>query len=231
MLGIKDSWILVLGLLTMTDRLISIKEASEILGIHTNTLRYWDNEGKLTATKTRGGHRKYRLYHIMEVAGMAVPSKSNSETVEKVATYCRVSSHDQKVKGDLDRQKARVLQYCIDKSYNVVICFDEVGSGMNDQRAKLRKLMTMAVNKDITKVVVEHTDRLTRFNYHFIETFFESHGVKVEFIEQVLNAGFENELVSDMLALMASFSAKIYGKRSATNRKKNAELKKGVVQS
>ncbi len=213
----------------MTDRLISITEASEILGLHKDTLRRWDKAGKLTPVRTSGGHRKYRLSQVKELGGMEIPSDDlPKKNEEKIAVYCRVSSHDQKVKGDLDRQKARVLQYCVDKSYNVVVCYDEVGSGMNDQRAKLNKLMKMAIAKEITKIVVEHTDRLTRFNYHFIETFFESHGVKVEFMEQVLNAGFENELVSDMLALMASFSAKIYGKRSASNRKKNTELKKGV---
>lgn len=212
----------------MNDRLVSISEASEILGLHQETLRRWDSSGKLAAIKLNGRNRKYKLSQLQSLLGVEEP-KTESVIEEKVAVYCRVSSHDQKVKGDLDRQKARVLQYCVDKSYNVAVCYDEVGSGMNDQRPKLSKLMKMAVNKEITKIIVEHTDRLTRFNYHFIETFFESHGVKVEFIEGILNKSFENELVEDMLTLMASFSAKIYGKRSASNRKKNAELKKDVA--
>ena len=62
-----------------------------------------DASGKLTAIKLNGRNRKYKLSDM--------------------------SSHDQKVKGDLDKQKARVLQYCVDKSYNVVACYDEVGSG------------------------------------------------------------------------------------------------------
>lgn len=52
------------------------------------------------------------------------------------------------------------------------------------------------------------------------DVLFNSHGVKVECIEEVLGKTFEDELVKDMLTLMASFSAKIYGKRSHQNRKK-----------
>ncbi len=41
------------------DRLLTIKEVAELLSISTKTLRTWDNEGKLKAIKTVGGHRKY----------------------------------------------------------------------------------------------------------------------------------------------------------------------------
>jgi predicted site-specific integrase-resolvase len=43
-------------------------------------------------------------------------------------------------------------------------------------------------------------------------------------VESVIGKGFEQELVEDILSLMASFSAKIYGKRSSQNRKKKEEV-------
>jgi predicted site-specific integrase-resolvase len=46
------------------------------------------------------------------------------------------------------------------------------------------------------------------------------YGVQVEWLEDVLPKSYEAELVEDMVSLMASFSAKVYGKRSAENRKK-----------
>lgn len=82
------------------------------------------------------------------------------------------------------------------------------------------KFLDKLVEGTIKKVVVEHSDRLTRFNYKLVELLFTSHGVQVECIEEVLGKSFEDELVKDMLTLMASFSAKIYGKRSHQNRKK-----------
>jgi predicted site-specific integrase-resolvase len=43
----------------------------------------------------------------------------------------------------------------------------------------------------------------------------------IDSLEEVLNKSFEEELVKDILTLMSSFSNKIYGKRSATLRKKS----------
>ena len=53
------------------DTLISITKAAKILGVCAETLRVWDNENKLKAVRTKGGHRRYRLSDIkkmMEVA-------------------------------------------------------------------------------------------------------------------------------------------------------------------
>ncbi len=41
------------------EELISISEAANILGVSIDTLRRWDQSGKLTSTKSEGGHRKY----------------------------------------------------------------------------------------------------------------------------------------------------------------------------
>jgi putative resolvase len=71
---------------------------------------------------------------------------------------------------------------------------------------------------------VEHKDRITRFNYSFLESFFSSHGVTIECLEEILPKSYDAELVEDVIALMASMSAKIYGRRSAANRKKKGHL-------
>jgi putative resolvase len=138
------------------------------------------------------------------------------------------SSHEQKAKGDLERQNGRVLAYCVKKKYQVVKSYEEVGSGMCDTRPKLHQMFKMIENKEVDKVIVEHKDRLTRFNFNFLAAFFASHGVEVEWTEEVLgNKRYEDELVEDMLTLMSSFSNKIYGKRSAENRKKKKLEKLG----
>ena len=119
----------------------------------------------------------------------------------------------------MDRQKARVLEHCVLKKYNVEYIFAEVGSGMSDSRPKLLRLFQLVINHEITRVVVEYKDRLTRFNFGIYQTFFESHGVTIECMEEALPKTYEAELVEDMISLMSSFSAKIYGKRSAERRK------------
>lgn len=47
-----------------------------------------------------------------------------ARAVRSVAIYCRVSSHEQKQKGDLERQKLRVLEFCIKNKYRVEFVFD-----------------------------------------------------------------------------------------------------------
>ena len=194
-----------------------------MLGLSTRQLLRLDSPDKIPSLKTEGGHRRYRLSDIK--TRMGILEETLTENLP-VAVYCRVSSHDQKQKGDLDRQKARLLEYCVKKKYPVEQVFGEVGSGMNDSRSKLHQLMRLVFEKKISMVIIEHKDRLSRFNYNIFKVFFESYGVVIECIEAKLPRSFEDELVDDMLTLMASFSAKIYGKRGAENRKKR-RLKNG----
>ena len=42
-------------------RLITIGEASNILGVSISTLRRWDKDGRLKPEKTASGHRRYDI--------------------------------------------------------------------------------------------------------------------------------------------------------------------------
>ena len=202
----------------MGDRLIGIREAAELLGVSVKTLRRWDESGRVPSIRIDGGHRRYRLQDIYKLQGQDASEEEQNK--ESVCVYCRVSSHEQKQKGDLDRQKGRILEHCLKQKYNVEYVLEEVGSGMSDTRSKLNKMFGLVKGRKINRVVVEHKDRLCRFGFGVYKVFFDSHGVEIEWIDDVLPKSYEAELVEDMLSLMATFSAKIYGKRSAENRKK-----------
>lgn len=199
-----------------TDKLIGLTEAADLLGVGTSTLRAWDAQGKLVPQRTPGKHRRYRLSDIEKLQGQ--PAETDNEKV--TAVYVRVSSHDQKKGGDLDRQKGRVLQFCVDKGYTVGHILEDVGSGMSSNRVRLQALFKLAIQGKIERVVIENKDRLARFYFDLFILFFQSHGVVVEWTTEVLNKSYEEELVADIVALMSSFSAKIYGKRSGENRRK-----------
>ena len=49
--------------------LISIGEASQILGVNEATLRQWTDEGKLKAFITPGGHRSYSRSDLKKLTG------------------------------------------------------------------------------------------------------------------------------------------------------------------
>jgi predicted site-specific integrase-resolvase len=198
-----------------TEKLITVSQASSMLGVSKWTLRRYPRE-ILEPLRTPKGHRRYRLSDVEKLQGVSTLENNNV-----VAIYCRVSSQDQKQKGDLERQKGRVLEHCIKKKYLVEYILEEVGSGLNDNRKKFHKLLELVSAKKITKVVVEHKDRLTRFNFEILKILFKGFNVDVEVVQVELNKTFEEELVSDMVSLMSSFSARLYGKRSSKNKKIN----------
>ena len=93
---------------------------------------------------------------------------------------------------------------------------------MNDNRTQLKRIFHLVRSHLINKVVVDHKDRLTRFNFDYLESFFSSHGVTIEWVEEILPKSYEAELVEDIISLMTSMSAKVYGRRSAQNRQKKS---------
>ena len=45
---------------------LSRSEAAYLLGVSTDTLRRWEKEGKITSSRTEGGHRRYDLTDILK---------------------------------------------------------------------------------------------------------------------------------------------------------------------
>ncbi len=207
------------------DKLFSISKASEILGVSDETLRNWHREGKLIPIKTQGGHRRYKESDINNLLGNApAVSETDKDLENKVAIYGRVSSHDQKQKGDLDRQCQRISEHCAKRKYAVEHIIKDVGSGLSDTRTGLNRLFDLVIEKRIGKVIIENKDRLTRFQFNVLVRFFDSYGVIVECVENEETSD-EQDLVNDIMMLMASFSGKLYGKRSAKRRKEKKESK------
>ena len=65
---------------------------------------------------------------------------------------------------------------------------------------------------------------LTRFQYNLIEFFFNSYGVEIELLDKKEYTE-QEELVNDMMMLIASFSGKVYSLRAKENRNKLKENK------
>lgn len=53
------------------ESLVGIGHAAHLLGVHSDTLRRWTDEGKIPAIRTAGGHRRYRLADVLALRGVA----------------------------------------------------------------------------------------------------------------------------------------------------------------
>lgn len=200
------------------DKLYSISKTAEILDITPKTLRIWDKEGKLKPVLTKGGHRRYKESDINAFIGIVEDVDDNKCIC---ATYARVSSQKQKNSGDLDRQSQRLSEYCAKHNLYVEYIIKDCGSGLNDKRNGFVKLTDLIINGKINKVIIEHRDRLTRFQYYFIEKIYKEFGCEIIAVDDKDDISDAEELTRDLMALLASFSGKYYGKRSLDRRKEN----------
>lgn len=123
-----------------------------------------------------------------------------------VAIYARVSSAENK--NNLDKQKDRLISYANAKGYKISKIVSEIGSGLNDQRPKLEKLL---MDKTIDIIVVEHKDRLARFGTNYIEKLLSLDNRKIEVINPQMNE--KDDIMQDFVSIIASFCARLYGKR------------------
>jgi putative resolvase len=140
------------------------------------------------------------------------PKKSN-----EVVLYCRISSRDQK--NNLDSQVARLCQYAISRGWVISEVVTEIGSGLNGNRKKLIELLK---DKKVQLILAEHRDRVTRFGFELIEATLESAGRSIVIMEDNELPGDKKDLVRDMIDVLTSFCARLYGRRSAENRAKKA---------
>jgi predicted site-specific integrase-resolvase len=138
-----------------------------------------------------------------------------------VAIYCRVS--DNASKDNLERQAEKLKEYAIARGYQIKHIVKEIGSGVNDSRPKLMKLLNQ---NDYKILLVEHKDRLTRFGFNYIKSWFENTGRKIEVVNEADDD--KTDLMQDLVSIIYSFSARLYGLRRA---KKKAEEIVKVIQN
>lgn len=152
------------------------------------------------------------------------------KTKPVLAIYARVSSHEQKTKGDLDRQVEYVAKRFDARLYDDIIVVAEVSSGLNDNRKGLVKLMKLARENRITDIAITYKDRLTRFGFNYLKLYFESYDVKVHVLNsQHGDKTMHEELVEDLLAIVASFSGKLYGLRSSKQKSFSQSVKGAII--
>ena len=124
----------------------------------------------------------------------------------KVAIYARVSSNQNRA--NLDTQVTRLKEYSMARGYQIVEVVKEIGSGVNDNRKKLKKLLE---SENWGTLIVEHKDRLTRFGFDYIEILLNKEGRKIEVVN--LAEDEKSDLMQDLVSIIYSFSTKMYGLR------------------
>ena len=129
---------------------------------------------------------------------------------ERVVLYARVSSHDQCA--DLDRQVAGLTEWATDAGMQIGQLVAEVGSGLTGKRPKLARILS---DPSATVIVVEHRDRLARFGMEHLRAALAAHGRRIVVVDDGERT---DDLVGDMIEVLTSMCARLYGRRGARNR-------------
>lgn len=119
------------------------------VGVSYRTAFRWLKSGKI-----EGRHMDTGTILIPELIG----GSRGSEHSAKVTISTHVSAAENK--DDLEGQADCLRDYCAAKGYSMAWVVKEIGSGLNDTRPRLLKLLTYP---SVRLIVVEHKDRLTRF--------------------------------------------------------------------
>jgi putative resolvase len=189
---------------------MKLSEYARRQGISYRTALRWFRAGTIKGYQVPTGT-------IIVTEGQATPSAPP----EQVAIYARVSSPEHR--DNLERQATRLADYCAARGYQVAQVVQETASGVNDSRPKLLALLK---DTSVTRIVVEHRDRLTRFGFHYLETLLQAQGRTIEVVNLAENA--TEDLLTDLVAIVSSFTARLYGQRRAkrTTERIAAELRR-----
>jgi len=185
----------------MEARRLPITKAAKILGVNPWTLRRRAYKGTIPCIISDTKRRYIPMWWIKEQLG-ETPASNDI----RCALYARESSSENKAA--LDSQLNGLRLYAEAKGYQIVHTVSEFGSGVNDGRGKLHTLLG---KRDFNVLLVEHKDRLTRFGFRWSESL-------CPFRIEAINVAEDNtpdliDLMNDLVAIITSFSARLYGQR------------------
>jgi len=144
---------------------MSIKEYACIFGVTTDTVRKWEQNGKIKPGRTGGGHRRYTE---TEVKAMGANPKYRAKVRRRRnIIYCRISHTEpnEELIRQIEGLKMFALGRCIDSE--VII---EIGDGKCTERPKFRQLVTDIINKKIATVIVTQKSRLISSGFELLDS-------------------------------------------------------------
>jgi predicted site-specific integrase-resolvase len=187
-------------------------EIASLLNISTRTVQNYTKTNKLDLIWTDTGRRlipKESLINLLDSMNLLYKDTSKYDVI-----YARVSSHKQKDRGDLDRQINRLVNYSISKNPKDLKIFSDVGSGLNDNRKSLNLLLKEVEQDKIDRIFITYKDRLTRFGFNYLRFICDSHNTEIVVMsDEEKYKSVEEELAEDIIAIIHSFSGKMYGLR------------------
>ncbi|MFN9673059.1 MAG: IS607 family transposase [Microcystis sp.] len=171
------------------NTLITIREASDLLGVSIKTLRRWEQQGKISSIRTRGGHRRFRPEDLLQ-SGQATPF---------IIGYARVNRPKQKPQ--LDTQIKALEEFCSQQGQPFEILTD-IGDGVSHNHPNFMRLVEMICDGGLECLVLIHPESVGRFCHDFILGLCRLFKIQVILLNQTQESIAAEDLVDDLQALV-----------------------------
>jgi putative resolvase len=186
-------------------KLWRVGKAAQELGLHPITVRRWIKAGRIETL---------RVGHERRIPRSEIERLKGGRSDRLLVLYGRVSGHGHQE--DLARQLARLRQWAAqERPDRVILSLSDIGSGLRPGRRHLQRLLRLVGEGQVGEVAVTFSDRLTRFGQEYLDRYFATFGVTLTVLAPGEDTSSEQELTADLLSLIASFSGRLYGMRSA----------------
>ena len=209
----------------LTKDFYSSGDVARMLGVVPMTVIGYDKRGIMSFERSATNRRiitKSNLIKYLDSVGLLMDDSNN---VRYDAVYGRVSTQKQCQRGDLDNQINTILAYTATLNPVNIHIYKDVGSGLNDNRKELLRLINDIQQDKINRLFITYKDRLTRFGFNYLNEICKYHNTTIISIsDEVIEKSVQEELAEDLCAIIHSFSGKLYGLRKSQLKDINTEL-------
>ena len=110
--------------------------------------------------------------------------------------------------------------FCLGRGVAVDQFLTEIGGGMNFKRPKFLRLITEILQGQISQLYIAHKDRLARFGFDLDYYLARQNNCEIIVANQEQLSP-EKEMMEDLMAIIHTFSCRIYGLRKYKKMIKN----------
>ena len=209
----------------LTKDYYSSGDVAKMLGVVPMTIIGYDKKGIMQFERTVTNRRiitKQNFIKYLDSVGLLLDDSTNNRYD---AIYGRVSTQKQFHRGDLDNQINTILAYVATQNPVNLHIYKDVGSGLNDNRKELIKLINDVQQNKINRLFITYKDRLTRFGFNYLNEICKFHNTTITSIsKEVIEKSVQEELAEDLCAIIHSFSGKLYGLRKSQLKDINTQI-------
>lgn len=180
-------------------------QVAKLIGVSIQTVINYCEAGFIPYGRTAKNYRVIEAHDLadyLEGKGLLV---DDTKKERQDVIYARVSTHKQAQQGDLDRQIEAVKLFAINHNVHNLCVKSDIGSGMNDNRKQLNKLLKMVEAGQVNRIFILHQNRLTRFGFRYIKRICDFHQVEIVIVSDEVHPKSESEgLAEDIISLIHS---------------------------